>query len=133
MKPEPKPITHHHKAADFVNLACISLNVNARLRDKPDGERSAERAAAILSAWTGMTWNEADVWRCLLAVKLSREIQGDFHADDYVDIAGFAALLGEQQSRQGRKLVWPEDVLTESRECKACCSLIHPSELEGMV
>lgn len=121
------------KAHEFVDMASTSLAKNARLRDQPTGERSAERAAAILSAWTGMTWNEADVWRCLLAVKMSREIQGDFHADDYVDMAGYSALLGEQQSRQGRKLVRPEDVLTESRECKAWSAGIHPSELEGMV
>lgn len=120
------------KAQEFVDMASNSLAKNARLRDQPSGERSAERAAQILSAWTGMTWNEADVWRCLLAVKLSREIQGDFHADDYVDMAGYSALLGEQQSRQGRKLARPEDVLTESRECKAW-SHIHPSKFEGMV
>ena len=121
------------KAHEFVDMASTSLAKNARLRDQPAGERSAERAAAILSAWTGMTWNEADVWRCLLAVKMSREIQGDFHADDYVDMAGYSALLGEQQSRQGRILARPEDVLTESSECKSWSFGIHPSELDGMV
>ena len=117
-------------AQDFIDMASASLAKNARLRDQPTGERSAERAAAILSAWTGMTWTEADVWRCLLAVKLSREIQGDFHADDYVDIAGYSALLGEQQSRHGRKLVRPEmDDFKLPKEP----ALINPYDIEGMV
>jgi len=98
MKAENEQIKPHWKAHEFLQMAYTSLTSNARLRDQPDGERSAKLAAEILTAWTGMEWKEGDVWRCLLAVKLARERQGDFHADDYVDIAGYAALLGEHQS-----------------------------------
>lgn len=70
----------------------------AILRDRPQGERSAARASSILTAWTGQPVTEVDVWRTLLAVKLARESQGQFHADDYVDLASYAALLGECQA-----------------------------------
>lgn len=86
------------KASDFLYQAKQALEGNAALRDQPDGERSAPRAAAILTAWTGREHTEADVWRTLLAIKLAREIQGQFHADDYTDIAGYAGLLGECQA-----------------------------------
>lgn len=82
-------------AVDLLQSATDSLKNNARLRDAPKGERSAPRAAAILAAWTGKRWTPDDVWRVLLAVKMAREIQGDYHADDYVDMAGYSALLGE--------------------------------------
>lgn len=83
------------KATDFLQSALDALDQRAKLRDQPTGERSAARAADILTAWTGAKWMESDVWRCLLAIKLAREIQGQFHADDYADMAGYAALLGE--------------------------------------
>lgn len=82
-------------APEFLQSALDSLKNNARLRDAPKGERSAPRAAAILAAWTGERWTPDDVWRVLLAVKMAREIQGEYHADDYVDIAGYSSLLGE--------------------------------------
>ena len=83
------------QAHEFVNDAAKALEDRAVLRDAPGGERSAPKAAAILTAWTGREWAAADVWRCLLAVKLAREIQGNPHADDYTDLAGYAGLLGE--------------------------------------
>jgi hypothetical protein len=82
-------------AADFLREALDALEQRSALRDQPTGERSAARAAAILTAWTGAAVSEADVWRTLVAIKLAREIQGRFHADDYADLAGYAGLLGE--------------------------------------
>lgn len=67
----------------------------AAIRDQPSGERSAAKAARILSAWTDRAWIEEDVWRCLLAVKMARETQGKFHADDITDGSAYFALLGE--------------------------------------
>ena len=83
------------KADEILDVASIGLAQRAKLRDQPNGERSAARAADILSAWLGKEVTEAEVWMTLMAVKLSRSVQGKFHADDYVDLAGYAALLGE--------------------------------------
>lgn len=83
------------KAHEFLKEAGQALEQRAALRDQPTGERSAPRAAAILTAWTGREHTEMDVWRTLLAIKLAREIQGQYHADDYTDLAGYAGLLGE--------------------------------------
>ena len=57
--------------------------------------RSARRAADILTAWKGREWSEDDVWSVLFAVKMARAEQGAFHADDYIDLCGYAALMAE--------------------------------------
>lgn len=85
-------------APGILEAALDALNQRAAIRDKPNGERSALKAANILSAWTGREWAEEDVWRCLLATKMARESQGAFHADDCIDGAGYFALLGECRS-----------------------------------
>lgn len=90
------------RAEEIAGAACDALSNRASLRDQPNGERSAARAAEILTAWLGKEFTESEVWMTLMAVKLSRSIQGKFHADDYIDLAGYAALLGECESRNGK-------------------------------
>lgn len=99
---EPKTV-EVPKAQYFLNCALEALQERAAVRDAPGGERSADRAADILTAWTGKIWTASDVWRCLLAVKQAREIQGAFHADDYIDGAGYFALLGEAEAGLNRE------------------------------
>jgi hypothetical protein len=82
-------------AADFLQAGLDAMKERAAVRDQPTGERSAARAASILRAWTGGEWSEADVWRCLMAVKMARESQGKLHPDDLIDGAAYFALLGE--------------------------------------
>lgn len=86
------------RANDFLKGALDALEQRAALRDQPTGERSAARAAAIVSAWEGREYDEAHIWRVLIAIKQAREIQGQFHADDYTDLSGYAGLLGECQA-----------------------------------
>ena len=83
------------KAQDFLQAGLDAMKDRASVRDQPSGERSAARAASILTAWTGRDWFEDDVWRCLMAVKMARETQGKLHTDDIVDGAAYFALLGE--------------------------------------
>lgn len=87
-----EPVT----AASILKAGLDALLKNAALRDMPAGERSAPKAAAILTAWTGHKWSAVDVWKCLIAVKMARESQGAVHLDDYVDAAAYLALLGEE-------------------------------------
>jgi hypothetical protein len=97
-QPEPR------QAPEFLERALRALQGNARLRDAPGGERSAPRARDILEAWTGRQWCETDIWRVLFAVKMAREMQGQFHADDIVDLTGYAALLGESRVKLEREV-----------------------------
>lgn len=83
----------------ILQSALDALSQRAAIRDQPSGERSAGKAADILTAWTGVKWVESDVWRCLLAVKLARESQGQFHVDDLLDGSAYMALLAECRAR----------------------------------
>lgn len=71
------------------------LKARAALRDSGEGERSMARAVAIFNVWTDSTMSEENGWRFMISLKQAREIQGDFHKDDYVDLASYSALLGE--------------------------------------
>jgi hypothetical protein len=86
-------------ASDFLQAGIDAMKDRAVQRDAPNGERSARRAANILTAWTGREWAEEDVWRCLMAVKMSREVQGRFTPDDITDGSAYFALLGETRHR----------------------------------
>lgn len=91
----PKPAT----APEIMQWGLNALSNRAAIRDQPSGERSAGKAADILTAWTGRQWVEEDVWRCLMAVKMAREQQGAFHLDDTIDGCSYFALLGECRAR----------------------------------
>lgn len=63
--------------------------------DAPKGERSMEHAVAIFNTITGNKLTESEGWTFMLAVKLARAQRGKPKTDTYVDLAGYAALLGE--------------------------------------
>lgn len=83
------------KANEILSEGEKCLRARAALRDSEAGERSAKRAAAIVSAWEGVEVDELHIWRVLAAVKMARSMQGRHHEDDYVDAAAYIALLGE--------------------------------------
>ena len=82
-------------ASNVTQLATDALADRAQQRDTPTGERSMARAVSIFKAWTGVELSEADGWRFMVALKQAREVQGGLHADDYIDICGYSALLAE--------------------------------------
>lgn len=82
------------RAEDFLQSALDALKNRAAIRDQ-DSERSMARAVKIYNAMSRIPIDEADGWRLMVALKLARSMQGSFHADDYIDMAGYAALLGE--------------------------------------
>lgn len=89
------------KADEFLQQGIDAMKQRAALRDTPEGERSTAKAVEIFNAWTGHKLSEADGWRFMIALKQAREIQGQFHADDYVDMAAYPGLLGECLARDG--------------------------------
>lgn len=85
-------------AVEFLENGVRILGERAKLRDQPNGERSMARTVAIFNAWTGNNLSVEDGWRFMIALKQAREIQGFYNADDYEDLANYAALLGEEES-----------------------------------
>ena len=85
------------EAIALLREALNTLVERGKRRDNTEGqgERSMEKAVAIFNAWTGSSMDEEDGWRFMICLKQAREIQGNFHRDDCVDLVGYSSLLGE--------------------------------------
>lgn len=70
-------------------------------RDQGD-TRSMARTVAAFNAVTGHEFTETDGWVFLLILKLGRAHGGNFHADDWLDQPGYAALAAESAIKASR-------------------------------
>lgn len=82
-------------ADEIVMSAAIAMKERAALRDKVGGERSMQKTVEIFNTIRNRGLSEEDGWWFMVALKIARSQQGNFHADDYVDLAGYAGLAGE--------------------------------------
>jgi hypothetical protein len=85
-------------AKEFLLDAVSQMDARAVLRDSPGGERSMKRAVDMFNAARGTNITTSDGWAFMVCLKMARAYQGKFHKDDYVDMAAFASLLGEEES-----------------------------------
>ena len=88
------PTAHH-----FLEAAKGHLEARAATYDKPTGERSMERTVKTFTALTDIQLTEEQGWLFLEVLKQVRSLQGKFKADNYEDLAGYAALRGETAAR----------------------------------
>ena len=88
------PTAHH-----FLEAAKGHLGARATTYDKPTGERSMERTVKVFAALTDIQLTEEQGWIFMEALKQVRSLQGKFKADNYEDLAGYAALRGEAAAR----------------------------------
>lgn len=89
------------KAADYLRTAAEVIEQRGQLRDKPDGERSMERAVDAYITLNGPTLQtELDGWLFMAVLKLARATAGKPHVDDWTDLAGYAALAAECLERE---------------------------------
>lgn len=86
-------------AIEFLKEAAEQMQERAALRDSPDGERAVETIVEMFNTLTGHKLSEADGWKFLLLLKLVRSENGAYHADDYVDLSAYGALLGECEAK----------------------------------
>jgi hypothetical protein len=84
------------RAHELLEQAHVALKDRAATRDQ-EGERSMALAVSIYGAMTGRSLAEIDGWKFMIALKLARAARGQCHLDDWIDLAGYAALAGECQ------------------------------------
>lgn len=87
------------RAHELLEQAGFALKDRAATRDQ-DSERSMALTVGIFGAMTGKHLSELDGWRFMVALKLARAARGQCHVDDWIDLAGYAALAGECQLEQ---------------------------------
>lgn len=92
----PNGEADHMKAPEYLNRSIATLAQRARTYDDPDGERSIGKTVEIFNSLTAHGLNEKEGWLFMLCLKLARsQSGGDFTADTFVDLAAYAALMGE--------------------------------------
>ena len=84
-------------AEEALRLATDTIAARARERDRKGGERSMQACVMAFNAITGGEMTELEGWTFMVCLKLARANGGAFKADDYVDMAAYAALALESQ------------------------------------
>ena len=67
-----------------------------RAKDYGDAHQNHERIAKMWSVLLERDVTVAQVYQCMIAVKLSRLIETPGHEDSWLDICGYSALGGEK-------------------------------------
>ena len=86
-------------ANHFLEAALNHLGNRASTYDKPTGERSMGRTVETFAALTDIQLTEEQGYLFMEVLKQVRSLQGKFKADNYEDLAGYAALRGEAAAR----------------------------------
>lgn len=89
-----------HKANEFLTQATKEMEVKAKLRDQPEGERNMAKLVAAYNAVTGASMTEQEGWLFMVLLKIVRAQTGGFNFDDYVDSAAYISLWGESKSNE---------------------------------
>ncbi|MGZ8887971.1 MAG: DUF6378 domain-containing protein [Halobacteriota archaeon] len=94
---EPTPPLN---AVDVLNEASSALTERAKERDHTEsGERSMQRCVESFNAMRGHKLSVEDGWVFMVFLKMARSVNGDFLKDDYVDMAAYCALAGEEAAK----------------------------------
>lgn len=94
-----EPVTEY-TAADMLQEAKDCLVARGVERDKPNGERSMKSTVEAFNALTGHELTEEHGWIFMVALKMARSQGGCYKADDYIDMAAYAALAGEAGAKE---------------------------------
>lgn len=86
-------------APDFLKKGLGHMEDRAATYDKEGGERSMDKTVAAFNIITGHSLTEEEGWLMMEILKQVRSMQGNFKADNYEDLAAYAALRGECASR----------------------------------
>lgn len=86
------------KAHEILNQAQTEMQDRAKTYDKPAGERSMGACVAAFEAVTGLRVTVEQGWLFMCLLKAVRSQQGAYRADNYVDLAAYAGLMGEAAS-----------------------------------
>ena len=82
------------KANEFLRTALTTLNERGQDRDE-GGERSMARIVKLFNALYDAEMSEEQGFMFMVLLKAVRASTGSYNEDNYIDLAGYSALLGE--------------------------------------
>jgi hypothetical protein len=87
-------------APQILREAYDAIQERAIVRDNSESERSMQRTVDLFNGLINDNlMTESLGWLFMVAVKMGRSQQGQFHLDDYVDAAAYIALAGEAAAK----------------------------------
>jgi hypothetical protein len=91
-----------YRADELLRQAAATIEERGKQRDDAEGERSMRRAVGMFNAMVdGRPYpaegfiSELDGWLFMCCLKMARATAGKLCVDDYIDLAGYAALAAE--------------------------------------
>lgn len=91
---ESQVLTQRWDAPEFLRDAVAQIDNRASDRDT-EAERSMKACVLAFNALFGTELTEEQGWGFMVLLKLSRSKGGAMRIDDYTDMAGYSALMGE--------------------------------------
>lgn len=91
-------VTSDNDVKYYLENALLALADRAAERDS-EAERSMTATVNSFNAMFGTNLTEEQGWQFMVFLKISRSKQGKFKADDYTDMAAYAALSGEAAAK----------------------------------
>ena len=101
------------KASEFLINAVKHLKERGERYDlNGEEERSMKKTVGVFNALTNHVLTEYEGWVFMCVLKMVRAQQGNFHADNFEDLASYAGLAGECASKRPEAETapssWPE-------------------------
>lgn len=107
-------------AHQILEQAGREMQDRAKVYDKPAGERSMPATVEAFNAITGHRLTAEQGWLFMVLLKAVRSQQGEHKRDNYVDLAAYASLMGEQAANPS----FADQRLNKVREMKS--TLVKP-------
>ena len=85
-----------------VLTTALLLTGGARATQHGDKRLNHKNIADLWSAYFRLPFTEHDVAMAMVLVKVARTRTGQPNADDYIDMAGYAAIASELSDQEGR-------------------------------
>lgn len=89
-------------AIQMLEAAASHMREREATYDAPGGERSMAKTVAMFNVANGAEMTVEQGWQFMALLKIVRTTQGAYRADNYEDLAAYAALMGEAASEVGR-------------------------------
>jgi hypothetical protein len=106
------------KASEFLTNAVKHLKERGERYDlNGEEERSMKKTVGVFNVLTNHVLTEYEGWVFMCVLKMVRAQQGNFHADNFEDLASYAGLAGECAAKAPKEMKpdyyndWPESEL----------------------
>lgn len=86
-------------ATQILHKAAETMAERAKERDVEKERAMAKTVAMVNAMYPDLRMTETQGWAFMIFLKLARSSQGQYRADDFIDLASYSALMGECEAK----------------------------------